>query len=93
MEWVGLKIPVTDVSTEMENPEGMQCIICQCDLTSTEALTDPCQHAYRQKCLEHWIHAAQKASHTCPYSRTELFPKPEYRPKDVKAERDYEKEL
>ncbi|KAH6881576.1 hypothetical protein BKA58DRAFT_5231 [Alternaria rosae] len=94
MEWVGPMVPITDVSTETENPEGIDCLVCRSDICcSPEVLTVPCQHAYHKECLEHWSHAAQGASHTCPYCRTELFPEPEYRPKHIELVHDYEREL
>ena len=95
LEWVGPMIPVTDVSTEIENPEGIDCVVCRSDICpSPGVLTVPCQHAYHKECLERWIHAAQGASHLCPYCRTELFPRPEYQPKDEElCFRNYEQEL
>ena len=89
MERVGPMIPVTDVSTEIEDPEGVDCVVCWSDICpSPGVLTAPCQHAYHKECLERWIHAGQGASHLCPYCRTELFPEPEYQ----ELFRNYEEE-
>lgn len=93
LEWVGPLIPVTKVSTMIKNPDGAECIICGSDLGWHGILTIPCRHTYCTDCLEHWIHAAQKTSHTCPYCRTELFSKPDYRPKYIDGERNYQVEL
>ncbi|KAG9193383.1 hypothetical protein G6011_03418 [Alternaria panax] len=93
LEWVSPTIPVSEVLTTIENPNEIQCIICGCELSSDDLLTVPCLHAICDGCLEHWIHAAQNASHTCPYCRTELFSKPEYRPKHVDRARNYEAQI
>jgi hypothetical protein len=93
LEWTGPLIPIENVTTPIENPEGVQCIICRYQLTLPGVFTGPCKHSYCRACLEHWIHAAEKASHTCPYCRTELFPKPHYRPKVSEGARNYQKEL
>jgi DNA-directed RNA polymerase subunit RPC12/RpoP len=93
LEWVGPVIPITRISTKMENSDGVECIICGSDLSSHGILTVPCRHTYCTECLKHWIYAAQDASHTCPYCRTELFPKPKYRPKHFDGARNYQVEL
>jgi hypothetical protein len=95
LEWVGqpITITITNVTTPIENSEGAECIICRYELTPPGVATVPCKHNYCRKCLEHWIHAAEKASHTCPYCRTELFPKPPYRVKEPEVANNYEKEL
>jgi hypothetical protein len=93
LEWTGPLIPVENVTALVEYPDGVECIICRYQLTPPGVFTAPCKHSYCQTCLEHWIHAAEKASHTCPYCRTELFPKPQYRPKESQGARNYQKEL
>jgi len=94
MELVGPMVSVTDISSEIDNPEGIDCVVCWSDICpSPGVLTVPCQHVYHKECLERWIHAAQGASHLCPYCRTELFPEPEYRPKDEELFRNYEQQL
>lgn len=85
-------ISVTDVSTDGENQEDMQCIICRNEISEAGVRTISCKHAYHKERLEHWIHSAEMASHNCPYCCTELFPRPEYRPKDRERVRNYEEE-
>lgn len=89
-DWVGLKVPVEDVSTPIEDPAGTDCVVCHAELTPPGVRTKPCEHVYCRACLETWIHAAQNASHTCGYCRTELFPEPDYQIKDPEVEREYQ---
>ena len=93
LERVGQPIPVGSVSTPIADPEGVRCIVCYWQLTPPGVLTNPCQHAFCRDCLETWIHACEKASYTCSYCRTELFPKPEYRLKESELARNYQQEL
>ncbi|KAF1848048.1 uncharacterized protein K460DRAFT_426990 [Cucurbitaria berberidis CBS 394.84] len=92
LEWIGEPIPVEDVSTPIEDPKGIDCIVCRWELTPPGVLTKPCQHAFCRGCLETWIHACEKASHNCPYCRTELFPKPTYRLNEPEVARNYQEE-
>jgi hypothetical protein len=89
MEWVGSKIPIEEISTPVAGSADIDYIICRRQITPPGLSTKPCDHTYCETCLEHWIHAAEKASHTCPYCRTQLFPEPTYRVKDLKQQRNY----
>jgi hypothetical protein len=53
LEWVGPLVPVDNVSTPIENPEGVECIVCRYQLTAPGASTIPCKHTYCRECLEH----------------------------------------
>ncbi|KAF2245800.1 hypothetical protein BU26DRAFT_567319 [Trematosphaeria pertusa] len=80
LESVGGHIPVTTVTTALPATyPSTDCIVCRFPLSAPAVLTIPCKHAYCSECLESWIHSCQPNSHTCPYCRTELFPRPIYR--------------
>ncbi|KAF2826957.1 hypothetical protein CC86DRAFT_416739 [Ophiobolus disseminans] len=92
LEWVEPHILVEDIPTPISNSEGVDCIVCR-GITPPEILTKPYGHPYCKECLEAWIYATQTGSHKCPYCRTELFPKPEYRFKEPEKHTNYEREI
>jgi hypothetical protein len=90
MEWVGPKIPIEEISTVVAGSAYIDCLICHGRIVPPGVSTKPCGHTYCKACLESWIQAAQEGSHTCPYCRTQLFPKPTYRVKDLQLQQNYE---
>jgi len=90
LEWPGTPIHVEDVSTPLEHDADADCVICQ-DKVTPPGVRTSCQHTYCRSCLETWIHATKKTSHTCCVCRAEIFPEPEYR--IVEDGRDYDAEI
>ncbi|EAT81687.1 hypothetical protein SNOG_11188 [Parastagonospora nodorum SN15] len=80
LKWNGKPINVCEVSARASADDMAEndCIICSDSPTNPAVVTKPCGHLYCQDCLETWIHACQRQSHTCPACRTQLFPKPNY---------------
>lgn len=81
LEWAGPKTPLEQVSTPITGSSTELCSFCR-GIKAPELLITPCKHAYCKECLEAWIYATQRNSHTCPYCDTEIFPKPDYRAKE-----------
>jgi hypothetical protein len=80
LKWNDKPIDVCEVSADAsaDDMADNDCVICSDSTTPPAVVTKPCGHLYCQGCLETWIHACQRQSHTCPACRTQLFPKPNY---------------
>tara|TARA_R110002003_G_scaffold175_10_gene14251 strand:- start:2490 stop:3665 length:1176 start_codon:yes stop_codon:yes gene_type:complete len=92
LQWTCDPIAIEAVSTPIIDPDSIDCITCRDTLTPPGVRT-PCNHTFCRSCLETWIHACEKASHTCPYCRAELFKKPDYMYKEPKVVINYQQEL
>jgi hypothetical protein len=86
--WEGVPIPIADVSSPIDDHEGVGCFICL-DQPTAPGVRTPCSHAYCEACLEKWIHCCMEINHTCPYCRAQLLEIPKYNNKDPALVLDY----